>query len=523
MKTTNKQEFAFKLILLALCLCFIAVHYSTLLFTPYIQRDVGLHLTSGKMILEGCRPYVELIDTNPPFAMYLSVIPAAIAKFANIRLITSGYLFYMLLEIFSCFLFVYIISKTDYLTTWLDGLVLVCFFLFASHWAYSLRAFGQREHFIAIFLSVFSMYRYSIYNGVLFSRFEKVLFSSLAFCMLAMKLHFLLLIIAGEIMLAIKFKFTRKHYFPDIFVFLILGIVYLSHFYMIPRMSEFYTYWIGFISKGYSAFNISISDILVTIYKERFVFILMFFLNFLFVFPWLLSKGKKFTMAVYFAILANISIIIFLIQSKGWLYHLLPFLIFSIIGWYFLTKGISTYLSSDYSYVMQIVVMLCFIFFFYSSDNVFGNNRLKPLLRFSDYDFQTVIEKFSTINDKLMFIDVLVCPTFPALTYSGRSNASSLLSGFPLVFIFKNAKNYEISDLYKNDEAKYFAGLIEDISKNKPKIIFIRNRNKLPVMPEYFNPTEYLKRRKFFPTIKNTYRKIASGSGFDMFLRLDKL
>jgi len=287
-------------------------------------------------------------------------------------------------------------------------------------------------------------------------------------------------------------------------------------------MSEFYTYWLGFVVKGYSTFNITTSSILTTLYKERFVFILIFCLNVLFYFPYFLSKGKKFALAVYFATLANVTIIIYLYQSKGWLYHLVPFIVFSIIGWLFLTKGIATYLNDAYSSIMQIVVILCFIFFFYSSDHIFSNSSFKPLLRFSNYDFEMVINKFSTINDKLMFIDILVCPTFPALTYSGRSNASRLLSGFPLVFIFKNANNYEIPLEYKQDEIKYFAGLIEDITANKPKLIFIRNRDKLPVMPEYFNPTEYLKRRNFFPIIKNTYAKVASGSGFDVFLRLDK-
>lgn len=520
MNIKDKPEFIVKSILFILCLCFIAIHYSTLLFSPYVQRDVGLHLTSGKMILEGCRPYVELVDTNPPFAMYLNVIPAFIAKLTGIRLIMSGYLFYMLLEALSCFLFVYILARGKYLKSWLEGLVAVSFFLLASHWAYSLRSFGQRDHFIAMFLAVFSIYRYSLYSKVQFSRLERIIFSSLAFCMLAMKLHFLLLIIAGEIILTMRYKFDSKRYFPDFIIFIVMGIVYLSHFYMIPRMSEFYSYWLGFIAKGYSVFNISASSILLNIYKEHVIFIIIFGLNLLIYIPYFMSKCKKHFLPVFFTTLANVSIIIYFLQSKGWLYHLLPFFMFSFIGWFFFSKGIASNENDDYSHVLQIVLLLSFVSFFYSSEHIFSNNKLKPILRFSDYDFETVINKFSTTKDKLMFIDITVNPAFPALTYSGRSNASRLLSGFPLAFIFKSTQNYKVPKEFIDDEVKYFLGLVEDIAKNKPKLIFIRNGKKLLFVPEYFNPTEYLKRRNFFSHIAETYKKIGSGYGFDVFLRL---
>src|SRR4026208_1489173 len=73
----------------------------TILYNAYLDYDVANYLTIGQMLEQGDIPFVNIIDTNPPTIMYISLIPALAASITGTSLLASALLFFYLLVLAS--------------------------------------------------------------------------------------------------------------------------------------------------------------------------------------------------------------------------------------------------------------------------------------------------------------------------------------------------------------------------------------------------------------------------------------
>ena len=129
-----------------------------------INPDAAMHLSAGQMLLEGKRPYVDVIDTNPPLIFYLNVIPAFIAQVLSANAIVVFSITVLVLVLASAWSVRLVVrgSQLEYDQSEL-ALLLFAWVAFAALTKYSelyitklVGLFGQREHiFMLLYLPLF--------------------------------------------------------------------------------------------------------------------------------------------------------------------------------------------------------------------------------------------------------------------------------------------------------------------------------------------------------------------------------
>jgi hypothetical protein len=262
--------------------------------------------------------------------------------------------------------------------------------------------------------------------------------------------------------------------------------------------------------RGYSAYEVGIDRVIIDALNKPSIYIFCILAIFLcFIYLW--NKSSLFLLSSCFGWFACCSLVIYLWQAKGWIYHLLPFYYSTIIG------IALAFIATPKPFVKEL--FLCSIIFTGASFLIMFdfNSRLFTLqdktLRVSQIlipknKLTNIIESLTTPNDRVLFLNTAVAPGFPSLTYTERRLGSRFLFMFPIAFIFKHSINYVPEKSYINDETMFYEMLNKDVNTLKPKLIFITIRDNLQGVPSYFKITEYLNRKGFYINISSSYSNI---------------
>lgn len=144
---------------------------------------------------------------------------------------------------------------------------------------------------------------------------------------------------------------------------------------------------------------------------------------------------------------------------------------------------------------------------------------LSASLQLPPFDFPRnatveAIEHLTTPEDRVLFLSLIPNNVFPALTYTGRKFAGRFLCAFPLAFFFRYSSDYTPGEQWKEDEARFYEMLKEDVHMLQPRMIFIDTR-KLGLS---FEISEYLRRKGFFTLFSSSYRHIGEIDQFEVYL-----
>lgn len=519
----KKSKFSYFIILASLL--FVLLHYGTILFEPFLYHDVAMCLTTGDMVLDGDRPFVEIIDTNPPFVIYLGIIPALVARLFCIDLALSGYLFFVLLEILFIFLIIWLVKKIKLISSTKDICLLSVFIIWGSTWTWYFSSLGQREHVIPMILVLFTLYRYGRHAKVYFSRFQILAFVFSASCAFSMKPHYILPVFLVEVFYFLKFRRGElkksKYLLPDFPLFVFFGAIYLGHFLVIPGMSDFYTYWLGFIRKSYSSYDVGVVQIAKFLYDSFREFWAFALINIAIVILFFKEKRETLILSVSFSLVALGCFAVYFIQSKEWVYQVVPFIICFFIAIFFLTKAMLDHLPENYGDFIRFLLPLILILFWFYPSHFFVDGKLKHILEFPSDNLTTAIKTLTKADERVMFLNPRVAVTFPTLTYANRKQASRFIYCFPFALIFQDSKDFIVPEKYIEDERKCYQALVQDLKEKKPKLIIISKHKHLPRVAAYFNMYEYLEKRGFLKEMVDDYKEIASGKALSMYLRKD--
>lgn len=519
------NEFSDRLIRIALGIL-IFFHLFAIIYHPYLNIDVAQYLTAGQMLIHGAVPYVDIVDTNPPIIIYLSAIPALFSKLFHIPLIFSGLFFFFTLIIGTMLLFGKMLKKAlPEITRAQKHFLYICW-IYGSLWIYQHNYYGQREQLIFIFLAPFILLRYARYRDVEIERKDAITSAILAFLAIAMKPFFLLLIVIVEVQHILVFRKIRKPILAtEIYTACIAGFIFIIHFFLIPGMSSFYSYWLGFIARGYPAYDIGISKTIEEALKEPAVhlyILIAIILTILFYRP----KRKELPLSSLFGSMAIMSLLIYILQARGYPYHMVPFLYSLLFGIAFLVLQSRHIFAHDTkNYFKKFITTLAIIIAIISVEKPY-EMLIKPLARapFSvpKGPFALMIEKMTEPSDRVLFLNTNVFPAFPGLTYSQRMHGGRFLCTYPIAFFYKNSTDYKLDKKWNADEERFYQSLVDDIKKNKPKLIFINSLGNMQATAPYFTIREYLKRRNFYTTFLVRYRFVANILGFELYERRKK-
>lgn len=517
-----------KYVLLAILIITVTIFMLAIAYESYLSHDVAYYITAAQMMIDGAIPYVDIIDTNLPMIIYLSALPALVTKFFNIPLATSGilYMFFLtvLLSVITLKTISYILPDMSYEEKIFSYIILFSISLLV----YKETHFGQREHLIILFLVPFLVMRHARAHTIKIPFILSLIISVFAFCAIVIKPFYILCLIIFESVYFIHDRRRIKTLMKvETTVFCIIGVLFLSHFFFIPGMSSFYTRWLNFVIRGYSAFNRSYYDMFNDLVQSTYFYYYFFIVSFLCI----LGFRKKETLFLLISAMGWFSIMACIIvfwQQKGFEYHYVPMWCSLMVGLYFYILSLKRYMTRLSPYYNSILLIISFLICcFYCFTYVHTPQKLfysKPFY-FYKTSLTKIIEQETNKNDSVLVLNTSVPPAFPALTYSGRKHAGRFLFTYPLAFFFSNTNKYTPDDGWVEDETWFYESLLEDIRIHKPKLIVIKSEKSLQAIHWDFSLPEYLKIKNFYSTISHDYNKFVSNDNdeftqkFDIFKR----
>lgn len=124
-----------------------------------LDDNTAMYLDCGRLILAGKVPYVDFFDLNPPFVMYLSVIPASLAAFSklDVKVVCSS-LVLLVAAVSFCFSFLLLSTHNlrRYRLPFLVGFALFNILLGNS--------FAERDHIFLLLIIPFLLLRLRHYD-----------------------------------------------------------------------------------------------------------------------------------------------------------------------------------------------------------------------------------------------------------------------------------------------------------------------------------------------------------------------
>lgn len=212
--------------------------------------DVSWLLHAAERILDGARPYVDVVEVNPPLIVWLNVGVAAIGRALGVapvliyRLAVIGC---AVLSAILCFRALRRLTGTDpdRLGRWV-----ILLFLFAA--LPMVRAdFGEREHLLVLLASPYVLAAAARLRGAALPAFEMAVVGVLAGVGVALKPYFVLLPLGLECFLALQARSLRLWLRPEPAAMLIVGLVYSAAiFLLVPQYLDL-TRMMGDVYAGY--------------------------------------------------------------------------------------------------------------------------------------------------------------------------------------------------------------------------------------------------------------------------------
>ena len=212
--------------------------------------DVSWLLYAAERILDGARPYVDVVEVNPPLIVWLNVGIAAIGRALGAAPVLIYRLAVIGCAVLSAILCHRALKRLPGLDSGQLGRWVVLLFLFTA--LPLVRAdFGEREHLLVLLASPYVLVAAARSRAVEMPVFEMALVGMLAGLGVALKPYFLLLPLGLECFLALRARSFRTWLRPEPAVMIILGLVYLvAVFLLVPQYFDL-TRAMGKLYAGY--------------------------------------------------------------------------------------------------------------------------------------------------------------------------------------------------------------------------------------------------------------------------------
>lgn len=496
---------------------------------PWVaNHDAALHLDIGRMLLEGKRPYIDVIDTNPPMIMYLSVIPAWIAKTFSLHLIPALHLFVVLVLLGSVMGSRALLRRCglglgENLCNIAAGGIAV------FSWALMLTPdmdWGQREHLYLLLYLPFFYCRWIRWEGGEAGWAASLLAGAAAALGTCIKPHFVVAALSVESIQALRGRRLKPLLKPEMALFVGGGLAYALHFAFLPEevRAAFFGRWLPLVARGYVAYDQPWSAMLM---RPGVVLALMGSLA-----GWLLARPGRDAnarLAGLFAILGAVSLLLYLAQQKGWLYHQIPAMfggaMAAALGVFRRVAGTGSPEAGSQgptlrlaAFVVGGTTMACVV--------VLGFKAQEGFRAWPDPGIGAIVGRYSQEGDPVLFVSTQVGSVYPLLLQLNRRAASRYITTFPPALIYGQERGAPGGDsLYHSretmglEESRFLEELGADIARVKPPMILIDAQESPQAMPEGFTFPGYFEAAGFLEREMEDYREVETAFNFLIFVR----
>jgi len=477
-------------------------------FPSFIGVDLGGCRIIKKKFLNGLKPYIDIIDINPPMIIYLNVIPVLLANTLNFTLVWAFVLAVLFLIIICASLLKKIIAASGVFTH--KQIMFVDFMFYLSSLYILLRhSYGQREHLFSICLVPYLFLR--IFRSEIKSSLSMPVVASIGILcgiMSVLKPYFLFIIFILEMSLIYSEKSWKGLKKPEVFYFLLPICLYVVHFLFWPRnmLHAFFGELVPMVLKHYNSMDYPTIELLL---KSTSLILALLFSIILYI-----NLKKKFGMQqrsmfnCFLAVGAS-ALSMYLLQHKGWTYQQVPsifaigiILTFSLIHFF---KNLKSFTAKQkiVNYLSIGLIIFCFLYpIKVPIDNMFGvMNSTDAVFSQSNGFLKWSMRQVLVPGDKIVVFSATPAYLYPYITQMEFWPGTRYMFHFPLVFFnsryttdLQKPYPYKALEQMEDDERQYIERVQEDIEKNKPKMLaFASNKHNFSFLPENFNVFEYFK------------------------------
>jgi hypothetical protein len=490
-----------------------------------VNHDVGLHLDAGRMILEGGRPYVDFIDTNPPLIMYVSVLPALMARTGAIHIIPAFHIFafgLMAVSAFGCrrFLNRSGLGIEPHESSLAAAAIIL--FSFALLWT-PFRDWGQREHLYLLLYLPFFYCRWVRWQGGEAGRLISSAAGLAAAVGVCFKPHFVAVAVLVEGAQWAAHRRKAPLFQPEVATFVLGGALYPLHFMFLSGeiRSAFFTRWAPMVMQGYAAYDRPWAAVALQwgpLFAAAGSLVGLLMCRGL--------EGHRASLARLLALLALSSLGSYLIQQKGWFYHQIPgvFAAFMALaaGWGARrhekreAAGAAPFPTMRHAAWIATGAVLW-------SGVLAGAALHRGYEPWRDPGIGGIIRRDSVDGDPILMLSTQVGMIYPLLLQVNRRSASRYITTFPLALLYApgeaERESYRPRERMGPEEARFLAELGEDIQRTKPPMILIEAPEETQALPPGFTVAGYFEASGFIDGEMAEYRHTRTAFNWDIYVR----
>jgi len=282
-----------------------------------IGWDAANYAQAADEILHGRVPFRDIVDVNPPLVQFLHVPAAVLGRLLH-RPVLAFNLYVLACAAASAVSLNWLLGRPELEISASRRFVVSFAFVFVNHIAWEWGHFGQREHFLVLALLPFLVLRWLRHEQASVPKRAAALLGFVAAVALAVKPHYVIPLLAYELAWFSEQRSARRSLGEEWWGFVAALLAYAGLFLAYPSMArEFFTRYLPLFAAGYSVYDCSLRD--------------LFSLGELWVglagASWAIFAPKAHDAAriarPFGAFLLG-SVLVYLLQHKGWPYQVFP-------------------------------------------------------------------------------------------------------------------------------------------------------------------------------------------------------
>ncbi|MBI4965600.1 MAG: hypothetical protein HY913_20150 [Desulfomonile tiedjei] len=440
-------------------------------------------------MLEGAVPYVDFIDTNPPAAFLIHLLPVLVSDHLKLDLtlvfhaMSAGLALYSAATVF--YLLGFLSTGMSYPSRLARASVLISFAAYVAAFGW----LGERDYLFVITYIPFLYIRLCRHTGKEPGKLLAVASGLLCGAFLLLKPHFVVAAVGVETFLCYRSRRFRELARPEVLTVIIWFGFYAAFFaFGSSEMNEaFFGRWLPFIANYYVEYGWGLSEIALR--SIPFFPAFCFFAVVLAVISLVMARkvetdGRLPMEALVIGTLLTYAM--FLAQGKGWFYQLFPTIgFFALLSVDFFDrvfelyprgKGIAT--STGRTIAITLICLGLIL-----GNVALAGHRVAKRDAVNAYrePFIAIVKSYTSRGDRVLFLSYSLDPGCPVVVQTDRRPGSRYFPNlWPIEYLYLRAKapwnSSTNEDTLKspNDEVRMMLNeLGEDVMKLKPKLIFV--------------------------------------------------
>jgi hypothetical protein len=503
LRTTAGPWLAMEAVLLLLMGIYLVLHHID------INHDCAGLIGGAQLVLEGEMPYVDFIELNPPWIIYVNLPHVALANLLGMPCTLSFALFMGLLLVVSVVEMRYFLRRSLLNLQPAEIGLLMLAWIAINVMIYCWDNFGQREHLFMVLYVPLLLARLLRYEGQTAPRWLWIALGIQAAVGACIKPHFVVIVAAVELVQLSKHRRLRYLWSPEMLAFAAVVLGYLLHWFVLPApmRHEYFGRWLPYLLRGYGAYSVPFEYLFLG-FNSALMGICALCAC---VAAWVaLRTSLPFSrLLMALATVCVGGILSHLQQGKPWVYHLLPFVIAAFLALAVLLVQLGRAIASVRGLKplrADLVVLpflsglgMCGLVAYALISKGLAMEKLKVL----PGSFEQCVLQNTVPRDKVLVVSTSARPICPLFAQINRRSGSRYGMLFPIAFSCYEAwlhdgrpgSYWDYQRPWKPasaEESRFLAELAEDIRTRAPRLIFVYNAPGSQGCPVSLNLHDYL-------------------------------